>query len=440
MGSGRGVDGALASTSPRVTDAELSGTGESSVFGRTAGTGSGVSGRLLKGRPLSKEGDALPFSSIPTKYETLLTKNDVKKGFSSTAPRFAYGSRNELPGPGAYFSDEQASFVMKSDSLSKKGYGNGFVSRTERLNSDQVIDFRPAPGQYDPSMPRNPVRGPGTVAPTTAVFAPPTEARRVQMPGFVKKPTPGPGTHEQHMRAIALTKGRSNHAAPMANFVSKTDRFGMRRKLDEGRTAPGQYDPPLPQWKPHHAADSTESSSFKSTSMRTAPGDVGFGMRSQELDSEVLLLERGTGAKRTGDIGPGSYELRAYDLSTRVAKESTRPSSFLARTESDRFGRPTTPRANRTAVPGPGSHEVQVHSFPQYDARHNLVIPVSNGQMSMKPTPSAAFKSMSLRGIPGLTDKKTSAPGPAYYRPKVGGVVGHTAATFNQNLQKKFIP
>ena len=445
MGSGRGMgDGAMASTSPRVTDAELSGASESGVFGRTAGTGLGSSGRLLKGRPLSKEADSLPFSSIPTKYETLLTKTDMKKGFSSTTPRFAVGVRNELPGPGAYFSDERTSFLMKTDSLSKKGYGNGFVSRTERLSNDKVIDFRPAPGQYEPSMPRNPVKGPRTVAPTTAVFAPPSEARRTQPPGFVKKPTPGPGEHDQHMRAIALTKGRSNHAAPLCNFISKTDRFGVKR-VEDGRTAPGQYDPNMPQWKPHHVADSGEHSSFKSGTLRTVPGIGSGGFRTQEMDPESVLMDRDEASARgKASIGPGSYENRAYEISTRVAKESTRPSSFLARTESDRFGRPTTPRAHRTAVPGPGAHEVQVHALPQYDIRHNLIIPVSNGQMSVRPTPSAAFKSTSVRGIPGLSDKKEPprAPGPAYYRPgpKIGGVVGHTTTCFNQNLSKKFMP
>ena len=91
------------------------------------------------------------FSSIPSKFETtLFTGNKEVDGFGSRAHRFVENevppcaherrtgpltqsycavSQNDLPGPGSY---EEVSKVKDDKVYSKKGLGNGFVSKTKR--------------------------------------------------------------------------------------------------------------------------------------------------------------------------------------------------------------------------------------------------------------------------------------------------------------------
>ena len=53
-----------------------------------------------------------------------------------------------MPGPGSYYNP--SSFVNTSDSLSKKGYGQGFVSKVKRTTYKELDDpnftLRPGPG------------------------------------------------------------------------------------------------------------------------------------------------------------------------------------------------------------------------------------------------------------------------------------------------------
>ena len=85
--------------------------------------------------------------SIPSKFETILkNKDDNKCGFGSSSKRFdntddivlvtnsnAFSNDNNINNNGQnHFKFK--SFEPKSSSYSTKGYGNGFVSRTQRFN------------------------------------------------------------------------------------------------------------------------------------------------------------------------------------------------------------------------------------------------------------------------------------------------------------------
>ncbi len=54
-----------------------------------------------------------------------------------------------MPGPGFYFEDKNA-ILKKSTSLSKKGFGNAFVSKCDRLPSVLLNHNVAGPGHYCP--------------------------------------------------------------------------------------------------------------------------------------------------------------------------------------------------------------------------------------------------------------------------------------------------
>ncbi|XXQ31754.1 Sperm-tail PG-rich repeat [Plasmodiophora brassicae] len=90
-------------------------------------------------------------ASIPSRYETVFTrpKRPLQKGFSSTTQRFPKDKREDGPAPGQYHTPTSA--VWDSVSLSKKGFGTGFASKTVRSLSFAASTGAqvPGPGSYD---------------------------------------------------------------------------------------------------------------------------------------------------------------------------------------------------------------------------------------------------------------------------------------------------
>lgn len=84
-------------------------------------------------------------SSIPTKNEYLLVKNqgDIVRGFSSQTIRFKNDGRNNNPGPGSYINKDI------NNSFNSKGYGNGFISQTERFDYSFLFQSGYVPGPSD---------------------------------------------------------------------------------------------------------------------------------------------------------------------------------------------------------------------------------------------------------------------------------------------------
>ena len=91
--------------------------------------------------------------SIPKKFENVLIeeKTTTLKGFNSQCVRFSNQNQNikyTYPGPGAYNIAKQ--IIETGPSNSTKGYGNGFISGTNRF--DDLKEFQdkylPGPGQH----------------------------------------------------------------------------------------------------------------------------------------------------------------------------------------------------------------------------------------------------------------------------------------------------
>lgn len=56
-----------------------------------------------------------------------------------------------MPGPGAYLDEKNLNHMIKAtDSFSKKGLGNGFISKVDRFKNNSLYysKFLPGPGSY----------------------------------------------------------------------------------------------------------------------------------------------------------------------------------------------------------------------------------------------------------------------------------------------------
>lgn len=113
------------------------------------------SGQIIKGNVCNSYLNA-GNPSVPSKFETqLFDSNKEKTGFGSKSLRFD-GANGEDPGPGTYATDDTLSLLGKTKtSNSKKGFGNGFISKVERFPSDfdYKAYFLPGPGTYSSSLP-----------------------------------------------------------------------------------------------------------------------------------------------------------------------------------------------------------------------------------------------------------------------------------------------
>ncbi|KAM4631477.1 O(6)-methylguanine-induced apoptosis 2 [Polymixia lowei] len=161
-------------------------------------------------------------SSIPTTFQTVVIRNEEKKGFSSQTKRFlSQGSLNENPGPGAYSS--VASAEVNSPSFSKKGT-SGFASKAARV-------------------PRNPQRG-----------IPGPNAYNLQS-SLLNKYNFGRGVSRAFRSPVTVPFDGPKYNTPAPNqydkcpkisispFKSKTERFPA--PVDNGVPGPGTYNPHL---------------------------------------------------------------------------------------------------------------------------------------------------------------------------------------------------
>jgi hypothetical protein len=95
--------------------------------------------------------------TIPRKIENVLVENKnnkTKKGFNSQTQKLQENNqcvKYNYPGPGSYQISKNFDFMSTGSSFySSKGYGNGFISTSERFNELQfhVEKYKPGPGEY----------------------------------------------------------------------------------------------------------------------------------------------------------------------------------------------------------------------------------------------------------------------------------------------------
>lgn len=91
--------------------------------------------------------------SIPSRYSTTLFEKSKISGFGSTANRFNSSDffDNPVPGPGNYESESMLDMSQSNPSFSKKGYGAGFVSESDKSTGYDIAfpNKGPGPGTYE---------------------------------------------------------------------------------------------------------------------------------------------------------------------------------------------------------------------------------------------------------------------------------------------------
>lgn len=110
--------------------------------------GKSSDGKVVRGF-IKDASSKVSIGSIPSKFETIVYKNNNSKAFGSSQLRFST-VEDEKPGPGYYEEPSQQTILFgEKQSLSKKGYGNGFVSASDR-NTFQAkyLNSGPGPGTY----------------------------------------------------------------------------------------------------------------------------------------------------------------------------------------------------------------------------------------------------------------------------------------------------
>lgn len=179
-------------------------------------------GRLHKGH-----GAVAATASIPSKFQTIVIRNNEKKGFGSCSGRFDLNAEaNDSPGPAKY--DTPSSLLVEQNvSLSKKGLG-GFASKVKRFPLRQH-DNPIGPGQYNPKLrSENYFNQSGC----TSNFHQPIAVQR-----DVKQNTPAPNEYKMNMNNI----GGKDYDNASAAFISRTKRELITMKAANAVPAPTTY-------------------------------------------------------------------------------------------------------------------------------------------------------------------------------------------------------
>ena len=107
-------------------------------------------GRIYRG-PNYNAYNRESLGSIPGKQENILVKEgpDGIVGFSSGNSQRFSKENNLSPGPGSYEVNKKV--ISNKESISSKGYCNGFVSKSHRFDhlKEFYDKFKPGPGQYN---------------------------------------------------------------------------------------------------------------------------------------------------------------------------------------------------------------------------------------------------------------------------------------------------
>ena len=354
--------------------------------------------------------------SIPTKHENILHDQPAvsTKGFGSATFRFTNNAPAN-PGPGSYIDPKKTASTclrMSSDSYSKKGYGNGFISEKDRFHIDNYIPYQvPGPTAY------NTTRFEDGKESSKDLMLSSERYKYKNSPAFLSKGSetsiaaatalserPGPG-HYQISRNIS----DSPEYKGMASFKSKDSRVQIEQS--KGVPGPGQYDLDLEGIKRKlignplgMAADIITTASFKKPALAKR---VKVNLYDPFENSE---------AEDKKSPGPGSYQTSPVYKAIAVG-----PSSMFTIPESlDRFGKAKAIIKQEEKKPGPGQYFMQDSP------------PDAKASLGLYRNSSPAFKS-ELKRIEYL--KTQRGPGPAFYCLSDKFVKG----TKNANYSKEWI-
>ena len=177
--------------------------------------------------------------SIPRTVEKALVedkKGMTKVGFSTQTERFfpKIDSAKECPGPGTYNISGDMDFTRTSTSFySSKGFGNGFVSQTERFNDSTLYysKYAPGPGDYQPQKT-------GSISDdiSKTLLAKSLYNNKKTRSLKVKGQSPGPGYYNPIMDTFDLKWKLNKYKGEDAVFQSVVPRF---KKNGKGMEVPG---------------------------------------------------------------------------------------------------------------------------------------------------------------------------------------------------------
>ncbi|CAF0843297.1 unnamed protein product [Adineta ricciae] len=314
-------------------------------------------------------------ASIPSRYLTIVSKNNERKGFYQTAKRFQYET-SFTPGPGQYQTVQAIDKQLEKTSDSKKGSG-GFASKSRREGFTNGVSSAPAPTTYNISSRFGNNYHDFNRAKYSSMFQKPIAER----PLSSKTSLPAPNQYDV-TRGLKRT-GKANNVAARAAFLSHTRRSAQTNNhfISPAPDAYNVDDTATRTLRPIH------QSSFKSTSKRDA-----FGSQS-------------------GPELPGPADYRPFQKPTEEPNRQIFPRHpYLT------ISAPAIPPAPEAPFPGPGAYEVC--GFKEVEKKY----------MS-----SAAFVSNTSRWA---IDTTTAAeqPGPASYTPRTA-----VKQSFNFNFEKKWI-
>jgi len=350
-------------------------------------------GKTASGAPPVKPAVRQP-PSIPSRFRVAVSvEPHERKGFGTQVKRFAGDSTlaGPVPGPGSYYKPRNHWIRDPSTcgSVSKKGFGGGFISKTTRFTDRGELEsaLAPGPGAYDP-LTAQPLFNPNNQAPTSSMFAPAKKSRLEDALGPVGTVTPAPGEYRpfHHEGRFSMRHKRRQMASFKSTSRSRQDTEPVSPGADEN--GPGTYEVGAASDALHRFGKNEEpNAAFKSQSLRG-------------IDAEIR-------AKRA-QPGPGTYEVDQADLLMRTDVSSRLRSSAAFQNNARRFGGPQSALAAGPAdVPGPGAYGV------------SAVGSIANAGTSsladgLRKKSGYGFGSGSKRNT---VDIKREAPGPAFYTP-----------------------
>jgi hypothetical protein len=324
-----------------------------------------------------------------------------------------------MPGPGSYYNP--SSFVSNSDSLSKKGYGQGFVSKVKRTTYKELDDpnftLRPGPGKYEiQSQFKIAHRSHAVGGNTTANFRV-AEKRHTGS----KNLTPGPGQYNPSDRKLRKGFGGDHAQAAASAFKSNATRGAIG--VGVGQLHPRNSNIANPG-----------SGAYESTTMFAGSGKLmkaAFGVGSNRSDptSPGRPAEQKDAAvfahpkivqkpARMKVPGPGQYDIRRQLDEPSAKPEGLENSSSFTLRNQDRFGAPVKRKVVVDDTPGPGMY-------------HKASFKEKSDALT------ACFKGPSRGGIKSDPRLKTMerVPGPAFYKPSNAPV----QKSFHLNAEGRWI-
>ncbi|KAK2949085.1 hypothetical protein BLNAU_16005 [Blattamonas nauphoetae] len=293
-------------------------------------SGRKTAGRVVKG--VTRTNTTVP--TIPTKYVTILNPDcHEKKGFGQQASRFAAPVEHEGPEPGSYF--HPVDYDLKSDSFSKKGYGD-FASTSSRFQRLKP-PTRVGPGEYETTSTLS------TKSIATASFKQPinTQTRSFD--------TPGPGAYT---RSVVETHWVDKGDPTSASFKSSSKRaLPSTPSIDGNYPGPGNY---------------TKRDQFDEIGqrMRVRPSTEGLQSRKRPpvpaLEGDPMFTQRTMTGYQT-NRSRRTNRSRQHKSSIDSSRYFMPSSAFQSRSKRTEWSKHTA------FVPGVGSYDPYVQHVPQYD-------------------------------------------------------------------------